>query len=168
MSLSSALSGTVTHPELGRKLQYTLLDEAVHPDSKKLIETWRTRQADGGFVMGRDIPSRPLATLLHSIMVTEPINDRTDFKIRLAGTALRRRWGCEITGMQFSQLFSPETLATQLRETNQVLDSGQPALMDVKEIEAGVVRFHREAIVLRILAPDKVTPWIMAGVFYFD
>lgn len=168
MSLVNAIPDTAVHAELGRKLQYTLLDDPIHPDSKKLIEAWRAREGNGGFIMGRDIPSRSLAPLLHSIMVTEPINDRTDYKIRLAGTALRRRWGCEITGLNFSQLFSPETLAKQLQETNQVLETGLPALMDVKEIEAGVVRFHREAIVLRILAPDKVTPWIMAGVFYFD
>jgi hypothetical protein len=118
--------------------------------------------------MGRDIPSRPLAGLLHSIMVTEPIDNRTDFRIRLAGTALRRRWGREITGLRFSDLFSAETLVIQIEETSQVLESGQPAMMDVKEVEAGVTRFHREAILLRIFAPDKVTHWIMAGVFYFD
>lgn len=156
------------HARLGRKLQYCKLTDPLHPDSKKLIEAWRNKQADGGFVMGRDIPSRTLAGLLHSIMVTEPVNDYSDFKIRLAGTALRRRWGREITGLHFSDLFSEETLKTQVEETRRVLETGEPAMMDVKEIEAGVTRFHREAVVLRILAPDKFTHWIMAGVFYFD
>ena len=61
-----------------------------------------------------------------------------------------------------------DTLASQVQETKQVLETGEPTMMDVREVQAGVVRFHREVVILRILAPDKVTPWIMAGVFYFD
>ncbi len=155
------------HATLERRLQYTKRVEPEHPEGIKLFECWRSKQPEGGFVMGRDIPSRSIASLLHSIMVMEPVNGCADFRVRLAGTALRRNWGREITGMHFSEMFGPETLATQLQETAQVFETGIPGVLDVKEYEGNVVHLHREATILRILAPDRTSHWVMAGVFHF-
>ncbi len=148
--------------------EYTALGQPRHPNSARLLECWQEKQSEGGFIMGRDIPSRALARVLHSLMVAEPVNNRSDFKVRLAGTALRRRWGREITGLSFSDLFKGDNFARQMRDTTSVIDGKVPVIIDAKQIDDGFVHNHREAVVLPILAPDRATAWILAGIFYFD
>jgi hypothetical protein len=150
----------------GGIMHYQPVPEAQHPDVQKLLAFWREREAAGGFVVGRDIPSRALAGVLHSIMIHEPLAD-SDFQIRIAGSALRRRYGMEITGRKLSELFGPD-FEPQLAWTRHVLATGEPCILDVKEQRLGQTRLHREVIVLRVLAPGRATHWVLAGVFYFD
>ncbi len=53
------------------------VDEPVHPGAKLLAGFWREREAAGGFVVGRDVPSRPLARILHNIALFERSAVRT-------------------------------------------------------------------------------------------
>ncbi len=147
-------------------MRYQHVPEAEHPDVRRLLAFWREREADGGFVVGRDIPSRALAGILHSIMVLEPLADG-DCQIRIAGSALRRRYGMEITAHKLSELFGASA-EPQLAWTRRILTTGEPCILDVREQQLGQTRLRREVIVLRVLAPDRNMHWALAGVFYFD
>lgn len=147
---------------------YTRVEDASHPDSQRLIVFWRACGEKDGLVVGRDIPSRPLAGLLHSLMVTEPIEDGADYRIRLAGSALRRRYGREITAHRLSELFSAEAFVPHPVITREALTTGTPRVLDVREEEFGQLRRHREVVVLPVLSPDRSAKWVLAGVFYFD
>ena len=57
-----------------------------------LLDQWKTREQRGGFVVGRDVPSRDLASILRNIGLFEPIDGAADFRVRLAGTAFMRRF----------------------------------------------------------------------------
>jgi hypothetical protein len=151
----------------GRVLRYTHVPTPAHPDSQNLLAVWRAREETGGMAAGRDVPSRAIAAQLHSIMVTEPMADG-DFHIRIAGSALRRRYGQEVTALRLSDLFERPYHEPHQKHTRAVLETGEPCFLDVKEYELGQVRSHSEIAVLRILAPDRATHWILAGVFYFD
>lgn len=49
-----------------------------------------------------------------------------------------------------------------------MLVTGAPCILDDKELELGQVRTHREVVVLKVVAPDLASHWILAGVYYFD
>jgi hypothetical protein len=150
-----------------RVLRYAHIPAPAHPDSQNLLAVWRAREENGGMAVGRDVPSRAIAAQLHSIMVTEPMADG-DFHIRIAGSALRRRYGHEVTALRLSDLFERPYDEPHRKYTRAVLETGEPCFIDVKEFELGQIRAHSEIAVLRILAPDRVTHWILAGIFYFD
>ncbi|MGZ6009891.1 MAG: hypothetical protein ACXWLO_11455, partial [Rhizomicrobium sp.] len=61
----------------------TVLDTVTHAGAISLVECWRGHEATGGMRMGRDIPSRALAKLLPFILITEPVGDWDDARIRL-------------------------------------------------------------------------------------
>ena len=147
---------------------YMRIEEPAHSDSQQLVYFWRTCKAADGFVVGRDIPSRPLASLLRSLMVNEPIDNGADYRIRLAGSSLRRRYGREITSLRLSELFSPEAYVPHPVITKEALATDSPRILDVREQEFGQLRQHREVVVLPVLSPDRTAKWVLAGVFYFD
>jgi hypothetical protein len=152
----------------GAVTNYMRVEEAAHPDSQLLVAFWRERTREDGFVVGRDIPSRPLAGLLRSLMVNEPIEEGADYRIRLAGSALRRRYGREITSLRLSELFSPEAYVPHPLITREALATGEPRILDVREEEFRQLRHHREVVVLPVLSPDRSAKWVLAGIFYFD
>ena len=49
------------------------LAQPRHRGAQLLLNIWREREAAGGFTIGRDIPSRNIARIMHNIMVYEPV-----------------------------------------------------------------------------------------------
>jgi hypothetical protein len=150
-----------------RVLRYTHIPAPTHVNSQSLLAVWRAREEAGGMAVGRDVPSRAIAAQLHSIMVTEPMADG-DFRIRIAGSALRRRYGHEVTALRLSDLFERPYDEPHRKYTRAVLETGAPCFLDVKEYELGQIRTHSEIVVLRVLAPDRAKHWSLVGIFYFD
>ena len=64
-----------------------LIEGPRHPGAKLTFDVWQERMAQGGFVVGRDIPSRALGGVLRNLAVYEPLEGGEDFRIRVAGTA---------------------------------------------------------------------------------
>src|ERR1700712_1302149 len=83
----------------------TILPEPTLPESRVLFNQWRKHNADGGFIVGRHVPSRDLAAVMSGLCIYEPLNGGMDYRLRLAGTALRRRFGIDPTGKRLSELF---------------------------------------------------------------
>lgn len=150
------------------RLEYASLAAPKYPACCQLVDLWRSHHDKGGLVMGRDIPSRAFARLLRSIMVLEPLDAGRDFRVRLAGSGLRRRWDREITGLTLSEIFGPASLPAQLELTRRVLATGGPVLQWGTNFVSGVARDRREIALLPILSPDQQKPWVLAGVFYID
>jgi hypothetical protein len=48
---------------------YTPITEPSHPGTITLLDAWRRADAGGGFVVGRDVPSRALATVLRDLIL---------------------------------------------------------------------------------------------------
>lgn len=152
---------------LQSRYEFARMEAPRHPAGRQLLELWQAGQAAGGFAVGRDVPSRATARLLSSLMVLEPMNGGENYRIRLAGTALRRRWNDrEVTGLKLSDVFEPELFQSQLAFTNSVLESGAPLILDVKQGKPGGGHLRRETILLRVLAPDATANWILVGIFF--
>src|SRR5581483_3585597 len=91
--------------------------EPKHFGSRILLDLWRAREADGGFAVGTDVPSRPIARIMHNLVLFEPVVESgrvTDLRVRVAGDSLFMRFGRDTTGMMLSQLFGPEEFESHL------------------------------------------------------
>ena len=139
----------------------------VHHGARTLLEAWHAREAEGRFVVGRDVPSRALARVLSGLALYEPLYTG-DFRVRLAGLALRRRFGRDVTGEKLSEILTGERFAEHSERLRALLENGRPLLLETRLNEGGRLRLCYEMLALRVFAPDGVTPWAMTGIFFHD
>ena len=139
-----------------------------HPEAIELLDYWRTVVARGnGFLIGRDIPARPIARLLKNVRIDEPLPDGSDIRVRLAGTAIKRRFGTDVHGALLSGLFKPADFRHHLAGELEVVRTGAPLVIDSCLMRGGLVELHTEIVILPILDRDARTPLLVVGFFYF-
>jgi PAS domain len=142
-------------------------DEPSHCGAQLTFQNWREKHQNGGFVVGRDLPSRALAGVLRNLAIYEPVEGGTDFRLRVAGTGLVRRYGCDVTGLLLSQIYEPRAFETQLKCMAKVRD-GQPFFADVRMSHGRRVELQYESLLLPALSTDLTQSWVMGGFFYHD
>lgn len=156
-------------PEIRSRLrdEFRLVAQARHRRSRKLIEAWR---GFGGaeLVIGRDLPSRPFASLLGNLAVCEPLPGGRDMRVRLAGSELRRRFSGDITGKYISELFPPEEFAAHQKNAGLCLETGEPVIIDSHLMDGPREFLHTEVVILPVTAPDGKSRWKVSGLFFFD
>ena len=74
--------------------------------ARLLLNDWTQKDAQGGFVVGRDVPSRTLGPVLRNLALYETLDLPADFRVRVAGTAYIRRFGRDVTGLKLSEIYS--------------------------------------------------------------
>jgi hypothetical protein len=158
--------GTIA-PRSGSVETHIVRAAPVHRGARLLLETWHAREAQGRFVVGRDVPSRALAKILSSLVLYEPLYTG-DFRVRLAGHALRRRFGRDVAGETLSRLMDQTQFARHAGRMRGLLETGRPLVAEVRIEEEGRLRLCYELVVLRVLAPDGRTPWVLSGMFFHD
>ncbi|GEM_PF-1769449 len=147
------------------------VSEPKHFGTRLLADLWSEREGEDGFVIGRDVPSRRIARVMHNLMLLQPIVEGgrvKDMRVRIAGDTLNMRFGVNPTGMLLSELFPEEDFAQHLIRTNQVLDESVPLILR-SELRRGRVTERRlEIAVLPVWNAGRTERWILAGVFYFN
>jgi len=144
------------------------LAEPVHFGARVLRDYWEDRQAHGGLVIGKDVPSRQVASVLRNLLVYEPIDGGTDFLVRLAGAAALRRFGRDVSGLKMSTLFAPPVFERRRDVVNEALRSGRPFIRDVRVVREGRPELRFEYIGLPALSPDRAAIWLLGGIFFYD
>jgi hypothetical protein len=146
---------------------FDVLSQPKHRDALFLHAEWKRHSSTGGFMVGIHVPSRKLARVLPALSLYEPVEGGRDFRVRLAGTALRRRFGRDITGLSMSDLFSGKSLAYYNGRMRKVLNDGEPFMLDLRVEHDGLARLHFEWLGLQVFSPDCRHPWIMTGHFLY-
>jgi hypothetical protein len=147
--------------------EFATLAEPRHPASKRLLTFWERRPADG-LIVGRDFPSRVIADLLSNVTLWEPAQAGTDFRVRLAGVSVCRRFGRDIKGALFSELFSPDDFRHHLAETRELMLTDKAKVVESRLFDGNVQRLHQEVVILPVLAPNRSDQWVLVGLFFFD
>lgn len=163
MRFTEAWTGRVSPPP---HETFVSIDAPRHVHARLLLDEWRKRE--NAFVIGRDIPSRPLAPVLRNVGVLEANRDASDFHVRLAGTAWIRRYGCDVTGAMLSQLYDTETFAGRRDLLRALLSDGVPLLRDVKLMDTGGVYLHYEMVALRAIRTDRKGHCALTAIFPYD
>jgi len=145
----------------------TILREPVHFGARLLFNHWREKQATGGMVVGRDLPARELSPALRNLVLYEPIAGCRDFHVRLAGSALLRRFGRDITGMNLSDLFEGGAFEQHRSEMANMISERRHFCVDVMLKKTRRNSLHFEVLGLPVLA-ESGARWALAGIFYHD
>ncbi len=146
----------------------THIPEPVHFGARLLFDNWRKRRAQDGFVVNRDVPSRALATVLRNLIIYEPQDNFRNFRVRLAGSALIRRFDCDVTGLKLSELFDRESFDCHRDVMRGIVQSDTPSILDVKLMAKGRAQLHFEVLGLPVQSPDRSAVWVLGGLFYYD
>jgi hypothetical protein len=144
------------------------IPEPVHYGARLLFERWRELQGGDGFVVGRDVPARQLGGILRNLAVFEPLEDCSDFRVRLAGTAFMRRFGRDITGLKLSEIFQDSVLEGYRAHMTQVVKSGTPLVLDVTLQRGNRTFLHAESLRVPVQSADRTCTWVLSGLFYYD
>ncbi|HTQ14754.1 MAG TPA: PAS domain-containing protein [Rhizomicrobium sp.] len=142
--------------------------EPAHFGARLLFDHWGRRRAEGGFVVHRDVPSRALAPILRNLVVYQPMGGGRDFRVRLAGSGLIRRFDCDITGLKLSELFDREGFDFHCTRLREVVSNDAPAILDIRLPAARDAGLHYEMVSLPVRAPETATTWVLGGFFYHD
>ncbi len=138
----------------------------AHADARRLLDFWYAHERSP--VMGTDLPSRAIARLLPNVAVFDYRAARNEFRVRLAGLGLVRRFGRDISHHYLSEVVSAGD-HERLNETLMAArDVKLPQIRDVKIHGTRRALLHYEMVCLRILAADKETVLVLGGFFFFD
>lgn len=144
--------------------KFEAIDALSHTDGEIALRFWQTRPADG-IRLGRDLPARSIAKLLSRIVICEPVEDG-EFRVHLAGSALRHRFGRDITGETMASVHGPEEAVLRRARTHRVREAGEPLMYRVTHF-AGIVEVLRtEVLQIPIVAPNGVDLWVLNFAFY--
>ncbi|HUJ01995.1 MAG TPA: PAS domain-containing protein [Rhizomicrobium sp.] len=134
--------------------------------AQTILKAWR--EAKDGFVVGRDIPSRPLSSVLRNLGLLEPLDRARDFRVRLAGTALLRRFGRDIKGATLSELYTQGAFERRRKWLTEAIDGERPVIhaLTMQQGDGRPLSFER--VYLPVLAPDRAAHWVLAGYFYYE
>jgi hypothetical protein len=146
----------------------TFIGGPKHPGARLTLTVWRQAMAADGFVIGRDVPSRKLSSVLRNLAVYEPVDGGRDFHVRIAGTAFYRRFGYDITGKTVSGLFGPDSFAEKRDILNRMIESGTPVFAELERAQGTRMPMRFEVLLLPVLAPRRAAGWVMTGIFFQD
>ena len=88
--------------------------------------------------------------------------------LRLAGSALIRRFARDITGRRVSEIFDGGDFEFHRASLLEASVTGRPFMLDVKLVAGERTYLHFEILGLKVLAPDRSRVWVLGGIFYYD
>jgi len=148
------------------KIAPAYIEAPSHPDARRLLDHYTACMAKGGFAMLRDVPSRAIAPLMANLMVVEPVDQGDDFRIRLAGSGLLKRYGFDVSGYRLSDLYGADIFIHYRSTLQETIRAGAPVLVHIKVSDTERDRFSIEYVCVPIRAPDRQSNWILVGGFH--
>lgn len=146
---------------------YRPITELTHPLADKVMAFWQSRPVDG-IVIGRDVPSRAIASLLSRIIVHEPIDGDRDLKVRVAGGGIVRRFGIDITGKTMSELFPTADFKDRRESVLKAIREGTPQYADCVLSTGSIEMLHTELVILPVYAPNHTDVWGLTVCCFFN
>jgi hypothetical protein len=141
---------------------------AEHPRGQELVRIWAEARAAGQPMTRGDVPSRKLLKLMPHLFLLEPNADGTDWRFRLAGTAIGRRFGADPTGALISQIYDRRQADDQAAIYKRVVSGNAPHVTQgrIEGIDRQFLKI--EFCHLPLLPPGQGLNWLLGGVFVFE
>jgi hypothetical protein len=145
-----------------------VLAAPTHAACKALLAYWQSKVPSGGLPQRRDIVPGEIPQLLPYLMIIEPVDGSSDWKYRLVGTALPKRYGFDWTGMKLTELLDAAPASLIIGFYNDVASRRTPAFATGRAMIEGRDHIVYEIGAFPILGTDGVTVWILMGVFFHN
>ncbi len=141
---------------------------AQHPRGQELVRLWSEAKESGQPMARGDVPSRKLLRLMPHLFLLEPSADGSDWRFRLAGTAIARRFGGDPTGALISQIYDKRQAVDQAAIYKSVAMRGLPHITQgrIEGIDRQFLTI--EFCHLPLVPPGQGLNWLLGGVFVFE
>lgn len=157
-------------PITGQRLVVSFVEQpaCTHPSAEELLAYWKACKSRGDFVMGRDVPARPIAALMKHLNVVEPTDDGANFRFRLVGSILQQRFAHNVSGLSLSEVYDEDAAKTLEAFLRKAIFTQAPVFLMVKVKGLLGDVFRPQTILLPMKAPDERTSWVLCGLFYSE
>ncbi len=155
-------------PVRGFALEESILAAPIHTSATLLLDCWRDGERNGGFTVGRDFPSRKLARILANLVLYEYSPVAQDFRVRVAGFSLMRRFGRDITRRYLRDILPGEHHGRHLAAMIRVMETGVPYSVDAKLKLPELPALRYETLTVDARAADGKGRLVLSGLFFFD
>jgi hypothetical protein len=142
-----------------------LLDSAVtdrmRPAARDLLAAWSALPCNDGVPARADFDPMAIRQILPVVSLIERI-DESEWRMRLAGTEIERRWGRTLTGLSYTEVMAPAAAMSTLCEFEAICR--QPCgswSMRHLELSSGR-RFDVETLRLPLRGPDGSVSLILS------
>ncbi|HAH08800.1 MAG TPA: hypothetical protein DCL54_07255 [Alphaproteobacteria bacterium] len=150
------------------KIDARTTETLTHPQARAYADLYFARVDSGKPLARADFPSRPLLPFMPHICLFEPIDEGADWRLRLVGTAICRRYGVDATGFTVSQLYPPEVAQKQIAGYRETAATRGMHVTKGRIAAAGNDFWDVEFCNLAIEPPQGSIRWIATGVFVLD
>jgi hypothetical protein len=139
-----------------------------HPRGQELVRIWTEAREQGRPMTRGDVPSRKLLKLMTHLFLLEPNADGSDWRFRLAGTAIARRFGADPTGALISQIYDRRQASDQAAIYKRIATNDAPHITQgrIEGIDRQFLKI--EFCHLPLLPPGQGLNWLLGGVFVFE
>ena len=136
----------------------------IDPQLRRLYDYWAgKRDAKGKLPARADLDPAEIPALLPYVMLLDISHDPLDFKVRLAGTDICRRFGEEVTGKMLRQIDLDGETEHIFAQYAEAATSGQPRL-DVQEFQRNDGRYmHYYRVILPLAADGTHVDMLLTG-----
>jgi hypothetical protein len=167
--MSVVLGRFVDRSQYDCEHRFNIVKDPVHPSTTALLAHWRACQVNGGMRMGRDIPSRAIATLMKDIIISEPIGDWEDARLRLVGSGMAAHFGRDVTGLRMNEVFAGELSdrGMLLAGAKMCIEQNRPGTVEQIILDNGKEILRQEMTAMPLRAPNGDERWLLTATFNF-
>lgn len=139
-------------------------NEILHPATRSLFQVWDAIRCGRSAPTRDELDLRAIRDVLANIAIIQRHPVQPAFSFRLAGTALRKIFGKELTGTDFLALWSPIEQTTIAELASTVLSAHQPATVRFKGFSSDGRAEGIEMIMLPISHANRKETQIVAAI----
>ena len=142
----------------------TLVTEDIpNPELRALYTYWAGKRRGTALPSRADIDPAEITALLPHLMLWDVLRDPLDFRVRLAGTEVCRRFGEELTGKRLRQIDLDGMTERFFADYALAVDSQEPRL-DMHEYERHDSRYmHYAHLILPLTGEDGQVNMLLVG-----
>ena len=149
--------------------RFRRVKEPSHPSTIALLDHWYACLPQGGMRMVRDVPARAIMTWMKDIVVSAPIDDWADARLRLVGSAMTEYFGRDVTGLTMTEVFAgqPSDREMLLTGGRTCIASNRPGTVEQTLLDNGKEVLKQEMTAMPLWSPAGDERWLLTATFNF-
>ncbi len=114
-------------------------------------------------------PARAIAALMKDVIVSEPIDDWQDARLRLVGSGMAAHFGRDVTGLCMNEVFAGELSDRDmlLAGARICIADNRPGTVEQTLLDKGKEILRQEMTAMPLLAPGGDAHWLLTATFNF-
>jgi hypothetical protein len=139
--------------------------ESVHPNSKMLMRAFNQMRGERTAPRREDLDLKQIRKLVPSLFIAEQTASSGDFRWRLAGTAISRLMGHEVTGRSVMEGWDRQDSEKIRRFFSKISGTHRPDLLRLRFMTDKDQWLLAQIAAVPLMAADGLTTQVLGGLF---